>query len=172
MIRFFPLALIVSMIIGGCSLENVPPTPLKVTSPGREPLVVDSYITAHILSNMILPIYVEAQDPDGDMAGLWFVVTQVGVKSSSHYIPLSPENRKDFKGFVTIDIPKLETNERLRVEIIVVDQKGLKSSPVIKETTIGFAFPETIPEKWKSPDVRKLGHIFFDFIKHKEMDRF
>ena len=167
------LAIIVSCaILAGCGMQSIPPSPLKDFKGGSKPVIVDSYVTPNILSNMILPIYIEAQDPDGNMAGILFTVTQVGVNpDSTHYVPLSPVDRKAFKGFVTIDIPKFETNERLRVEIMVVDQNGLKSDVVVKETLIGFGYPEPLPAKWKSSEVHKLGHIFFEFLKDQTWDR-
>jgi len=159
-------------IIVGCGTQNIPPPPLKNSQSGVKPIITDSYVTPNILSNMILPIYIEAQDPDGNMAGILFTVTQVGVNpDSTHYLSLGPTERKSFKGFVTIDIPKLETNERLRIEIAVIDQNGLKSDTVVKETLIGFAYPEPLPAKWKSSEVHKLGHIFFEFLKDQTWDR-
>jgi len=167
------LAIIASCaILAGCGTQNIPPSPSKDFKGGSKPIIVDSYATPNILSNMILPIYIEAKDPDGNMAGILFTVTQVGVNpDSTHYVPLSPADRKAFKGFVTIDIPKLETNERLRGEIAVVDQNGLKSDAAVKEAIIGFAYPEPLPAKWKSPEVHKLGHIFFEFLKDQTWDR-
>lgn len=169
------LVLIFIMLFGliGCSMENIPPMISKASNAltGKEPVVVDSYVTPNTLSNTILPVYIEAQDPDGNMAGLWFVVTQLGVHTQTHYISLKPQDRAAFKGFATIDIPQLHSTERLRIEITVVDQSGLRSSPVVKEVLIGFAFPEKPPSKWKSPEVHNLGHLFFDFLRSREMDR-
>lgn len=166
------IGILAAITAAACAPEKIPPTLSKAPEPGTEPIILDTYVAPNILSNMILPIYIEAQDPDGNMAGIWFVVTQVGVNpESTHYIPLSNRDRKAFKGFVTIDIPKLDTTEKLRIEITVVDQKGAKSKTVVKESLIGFAFPDPPPAKWKSPDVHKLGHIFFDFIRDQEMER-
>lgn len=171
--KHFLSSIFTLLILSGCAAKNVPPSPPAVSSAGTVPVIVDSYVTPNILSNMILPVYIEAQDQDGNMAGLWFVVSQVGVNTeSTHYISLKPEYNRAFRGFVTIDIPKMDTNERLRIEITVVDQNGLKSAPVVKETIIGFGFPKQPPEKWKSFDTRRIGHIFFDFMRDREMDRF
>lgn len=171
-LRIASAIVLFAVFIGGCASENIPPISSESSAPGSKPVIVDTYVTPNILPNMILPIYIEAQDPEGNMAGIWFVVTQVGVNpESTHYIPLGANDRKSFKGFVTIDIPQLDTTEKIRLEIAVVDQKGIKSQIVTKETLIGFAFPDPPPSKWKSPDVHKLGHIFFDFLKTREMDK-
>jgi hypothetical protein len=53
----------------------------------------------------------------------------------------------------------------------VVDQNGLKSNTVTKEVLIGFSYPVPPPEKWKSPETHKLGHIFFEFLKDREFER-
>ncbi len=158
------------LILSSCTWHAAtPPTPSP--SPHGTPPVIDtSFIASHTLSHHIFPLYLEAHDVDGDMAGVWITLSQLGVHvEDSHFIPLHNSTR--IKGFITIDIPRLETIERLRVEVVVVDREGSRSELIQREVLIGFSPPEPTPDKWKTPDVQKLGHIFFDFFQDDRLEQ-
>ncbi|SFM65890.1 hypothetical protein [Thermodesulforhabdus norvegica] len=168
--RKFTVALI-ALFCAGC-VVSVPPVqkdPSEVI--GRPPEIVDSFTYSRIPSGRILPIFVDAEDKDGDLVGFWVTVSQLGGNMfSRHYIPLKEGKGSRIVGFMTIDVPRLYNVEYLRIEMSAVDAEGNRSNMVTHSVEIGMvsSVREKVPEKWKGVGGRRIGHIFFDFERESE----
>ncbi len=142
-----------------------------VNQGGNPPSIYDSYAPSNILPSRILKVFLEAEDPDGDLKGFLIVASQLGVnpQSTNFLLLKEPKLKGHCKGFFTIDIPRLDETEFLKLEITAIDERGLKSNTVEKTVRIGFDIPEIIPSKWQSSE--KIGHLFFEFLRDKVMEK-
>lgn len=169
------LMFVLCLVCFGCS-ATAPPVakdPSQIT--GRAPVLIDSFTFSRVPSGHILPIFVDAEDQDGDLVGFWAIVSQLGGNIySHHYVPIKSKEggTSHVKGYMTLNIPHLHQIEYLRIELYAVDSEGSKSNKVLHNVEIGMvtSIRERIPERWEDAKGNHIGVIFFQFDRGYDGD--
>ncbi len=154
----------------GVYTPTIPPA-AAASAPGHPPQILDSFAVSSLWQGQMWRIFVQGEDPDGDMDHLWVFVTQVGQKTANDIIVLKGNDRRAFAGYLALNTPRrIGLWETVRVEIKIKDRAGNYSPVRIHEALIGSPTTEAIPSKWAQFDDRRLGNIFFDFEHGNERE--
>ncbi len=125
----------------------------------------------------ILKIYLEAEDPNGDMAK---IATEVDQVAYGHYptdfIFLKPEYGKYFKGFIEWNTASaratgLPDGNYVTVRVSVIDKKGIPSNEFVFRFTFqsGVLPAPKPPEPFDQGSLAKLGNVFIDLFNPYHM---
>jgi len=120
----------------------------------------------------ILKIYIEAEDPNGDMTRIATTVDQVGYGHyPTDFIILKPEYRKYFKGYIewntfSTHIFRMGEYVRQYVTVVVMDQAGNSSNEFVFPFTFNTGVePAPIPPApFDQAGLPKLGNVFIDLF--------
>ena len=141
------------------------------------PVIKSAYAVDRERYGEVLKIYLEAEDPNGEMFKIATSVDQVGY---GHYpidfIILKPQYRKSFKGYIQWDTfssraPYLDEWTIIYVKVAVLDKEGRASN----EFELPFTFVTGVSPAPKPPapldqgDVAKLGNISIDLFNPRVM---
>ena len=147
------------------------PMPQKKTNLNA-PVIKSAYAVDRGIYGTILKIYVEAEDPKGEMTKIATTVDQVGYGHyPTDFIILKSEYRKYFKGYIqwnTFSSRASNMHEWVRnyVTVAVIDKAGNVSNefmfPFTFETGVGPA-PKP-PAPFDQGDLPKLGSISIDLF--------
>jgi hypothetical protein len=156
---------VLPVLFTACALG---PSPDRAAAPPpgpNPPLFTDSFALSSIWDGETWAIFVEGNDPDGDMKHIWVVVSQYGGNMwSDHFVLLRGENRRQFSGYLALYTPRLRQGwERVRVDMKIRDEAGHYSNERSQEVLIGADPNEPIPEKWRQAAQNRLGTLFFHF---------
>ncbi|MGZ3537797.1 MAG: hypothetical protein ACXVAB_07155 [Thermodesulfobacteriota bacterium] len=138
---------------------------------GRGPIITHAFAVTKGYYGYIWKIYLEAEDPDGQMLAILSTVDEVGY---GHYptdwIYLKPQYQKDFKGYIQWNTFSTKAGylpewTQITLKVSVVDKAGKISNEVV----LPFTF-EITPEQYAyqiSPPFDEgklplLGHIMID----------
>jgi hypothetical protein len=138
---------------------------------GKGPAITHSFAVDKGYNGYIWKIYIEAEDPDGDMLRIASVVDQVG---TGHYptdwIYLRPQYRKAFKGYIQWNTFSSNTSyipewSQITLKVSILDKAGNESNVVV----FPFTFEATrdqyqykLPAPFDDGDVSKLGNVVID----------
>ena len=119
-----------------------------------------------------LKIYLEAEDPNGDMFKIATTVDQPGYGHyPADFIILKPEYRKDFKGYVQWNTSSSRTSTmdewvRVYVTVAVIDKAGNTSNEFVFPFTFetGVAPAPKPPAPFDQGDLPKLGYVSIDLF--------
>ncbi len=115
-------------------------------------------------------IYVEAEDPDGDMDRISIKVNQAGYGDyPTDWITIKPQHRKHLIGFLqwntfSSKAPYLPEWTQISVKISIFDSAGNESD----EMTIPFTFESgaenqyPLPAPFNQGDIPRIGNILVD----------
>jgi len=133
------------------------------------PIITHSFAAETGKYSYIWKIYLEAEDPTGDMSRIVSTVNQLGWgEYIADTIPIKPENRHHLKGYLqwnpyTSETPTLDVWTQITVKISIVDEAGNESNAVVFPLT--FAPGRRGEHKYKLPppfdggDLPLLGRI-------------
>ena len=177
---FIPLvsALIVMSLVslGGCVRPLIPPEPLQYSclnesqTPSQNPnapVIRHACAIDRGIYGTILRIYLEADNPNGDMFKIATIVDQVGYGHyPTDFIMLKPEYRKAFRGYIqwhtfSPNAATLPEWNYVTVRVTVIDQKGYASN----EFEFRFSFETGTGPEPKPPapfdqgNLPKLGNV-------------
>ena len=143
-----------------------------VTNP---PIITQSFGVEKGPYGYIWKIYIEAEDPDGDMVKIASVVDQPGY---GHYptdwIILKPEYRKHLRGYIQWNTfssraPYLGEWTNISLKVSIIDKAGNESNVVVFpfEFVSGVKNPYkyTLPALFDQGNLPKLGNIFIDLVE-------
>ena len=125
----------------------------------------------------ILKIYIEAEDPYGEMTRIATTVDQVGYGHyPTDFIILKPEYGKYFKGFIAWNTASahatgLPDGNYVTVRVSVIDKKGVPSNEFIFRFTFesGVLPASKPPEPFDQASLPKLGNVFIDLYNPYHM---
>jgi hypothetical protein len=121
----------------------------------------------------IWKIYIEAEDPDGDMLRIASVVDQVGY---GHYptdwIYLKPEYEKYFKGYIQWNTfssraPYITEWTQLTLKVSVFDKNGNESNEIVFPFTFELTpqpYAYRLPAPFDQGDLPRVGYISIDLF--------
>ncbi len=146
--------------------------------PGPDaPVIKSAYVVDRGRYGDDLKIYLEADDPNGEMARIATTVDQVGYGHyPTDFIILKPQYQKSFKGFIQWNTfssraPYLDEWTRIYVKIAVIDKKGKVSN----EFEFPFSFESGVapasdpPAPFDEGGLAKLGNISIDLFNPRVM---
>ena len=115
-------------------------------------------------------IYIEAEDPDGDMDRISVEVNQVGYGHyQTEWIMIKPQYRKHFMGFLqwntfSSKASSLPEWTQISVRISILDQRGNQSNEVIIPFTFesGGMNQYQLPAPFDKGNIPRIGNIMAD----------
>ena len=149
------------------------------TKPGTHaPIITHSFAVEKGYYGYIWKIYIEAEDPDGDMRRIAAVVDQTGYGHyPTNWIYLKSSYQKHFKGYIQWNTfssraSRLEEWTQITLKISVIDKAGNESNEVVFpftfESGIKSAYQYQLPTPFDQGDMPKLGHISVDLFEPRD----
>ncbi len=161
------ISLVLAVLLLGASRDWAQPKPEK-----RGPNITHAFAVEKGYYGYIWKIYIEAEDPDGDMLRIASVVDQTGY---GHYptdwIYLRPQNQKYFKGYIQWNTFSSKTSyltewTQISLKVSVFDKAGNESNQVIFpfsfETGVASASSYNLPAPFDQGDLSRLGYVHID----------
>jgi hypothetical protein len=140
-------------------------------TPGtKAPVITDSFAVERGIYGYIWKIYLEAEDPNGEMFKIASVVDQPGYgRYPTDWLYIKPEYRKHLKGYIqwntfSSKTPYLREWSNITLRVSIIDKAGNKS----KEAVSPFTFvPEikdqdALPASFDQENIPRLGYISID----------
>lgn len=124
-------------------------------------------------------IYIEAEDPDGDMLKIASIVEQPGYGTyPTDWIYLKPQYQKNFKGYIQWNTFSSKTSyikewTEITLKVSVFDKAGNVSNEVVFPFT--FEYGTKSPNQYKPPapfdqgNLQRLGYIHIDLFEPTQM---
>ncbi len=136
----------------------------------KAPVIIHAYAIDKGRYGTILKIYIEADDPDGDMLRIATVVGHVGY---GHYptdwIYLKPQNRHHLIGYLqwntfSSKATTIEEWTQITLKVSILDKSGSESNVMVFPFTFqtGTGPEPKPPAPFDQGDIRMLGHIMID----------
>jgi hypothetical protein len=147
------------------------------TKPGTHaPIITHSFAVEKGYYGYIWKIYIEAEDPDGDMQRIAAKVDQTGY---GHYptdwIYLKSPYQKHFKGYLQWNTfssraSRLEEWTQITLKVSVIDKAGNESNELVFPFTFesGVKSAYQLPTPFDQGDMPKLGHISVELFEPRD----
>jgi hypothetical protein len=145
----------------------------------RPPVITNAFAMDKGYYGTIWRIYIEAEDPDGDMLRIAAVVDQVGY---GHYptdwIYIKSQNQKHFKGYLqwntfSSKASYLREWTQITLKISVMDKAGNESNEVVFpfsfETGARSQYPFKPPAPFDQGDLPRVGYVQIDLFEPTQM---
>jgi len=137
------------------------------------PLITHAFAVDKGPYGYIWKIYIEAEDPDGDMARIALAVDQPGVgRYPTDWIVLKPQYQKHLKGYLQWNAHSVsgDLNEgtMITLRVSIFDKAGKESNVAVFPLT--FELGAKDPDQYKLPppfdqgDIPRLGYIHIDLF--------
>lgn len=167
---FFALTSLVAYTSGAQPL--FPYSESKAPKPGTyAPIITHTFAIERGYYGYIWKIYLEAEDPDGDMLRIASVVDQVGAgRYPTDWIYLKPQYRKHFIGYIQWNTysPRagyLPEWTYLDLKVSVQDKAGNESNEVVFPFMFELVknqYQYNLPAPFDQRDLPRLGYITID----------
>lgn len=138
-------------------------------SESNAPVITHAFTIEKIKYGDILKVYIEAEDPGGEMFKIATVVDQAGYgRYPTSWVYLKPADRKHFKGYLqwntfSSKAPFLSEGTPITLTVSVFDKSGKESDafsfPITFESGVKRASSYQAPSPFDQGDVRRLGSI-------------
>ena len=136
------------------------------------PVIKYAYAIDRGIYGAMVKIYIEAEDPNGEMAKIATTVDQVGYGHyPTDFIILRPECRKSFKGYIqwntfSSHIFRMSEFVRQYVTVAVIDKAGHSSNEFVFPFTFetGVEPAPMPPAPFDQGDLPKLGNVSIDLF--------
>jgi len=141
----------------------------------KAPVITNAFAVEKGPYGYIWRIYIEAEDPDGDMAKIACVVDQPGY---GHYptdwIILKPQYRHHPKGYIqwntfSSNAPYLKEWTQITLKVSIFDKAGNESNEVVFpftfETGVKKPYHYKLPSPFDLEDLPKFGNVHIDLFE-------
>jgi len=164
----FLLGLFFTFVPNGGAQPLIPYLGGEQVRPGTHaPKITHSFAVEKGYYGYILKIYIEADDPDGDMTLIATEINRVGNgRYPTDWVVVKPQYQKHFKGYLqlnTFDFRKPSEWTYITLKVSVIDKTRNVSNVVVFpftfESGIGDPYKYSLPAPFAKEDP-KLGHIF------------
>lgn len=135
----------------------------------RGPVITHYFAVDKGYYGHIWKIYLEAEDPDGDMLRIAAVVDQPGVGHyQTFWTVVKPQFQKHFKGYLQWNTFSSKTSympewTEITLKISILDKAGNWSNEVVFpftfETGVSNRYVSNLPPPFDQGDLPRLGHI-------------
>ena len=134
----------------------------------RGPYITHAFVPEKIKYGDILKVYIEAEDPDGEMVKIATVVDQAGTgRYPTSWVFVKPADCKHFKGYLQWNTFSSKTSTisegtPFNLTVTVFDKFGKSNAltfPMTFESGVKRASSYQLPSPFDQKDVKKLGSI-------------
>jgi hypothetical protein len=160
------LSIVLGVLLLGASQDWAQPKPER-----RGPIITHAFAVEKGQYGYIWKIYLEAEDPDGQMLRIASVVDEAGTgRYPTDWIYLKPQYRKHFKGYLqwntfSTNAGYMQEWTPITLRVSVFDKSGNQSNEVV----FPFTFESTpgqyeykLPPPFDQGNLAKLGNIMID----------
>ena len=143
-------------------------------SGSNAPVITHAFTLEKIKYGDILKVYIEAEDPTGDMFRIATVVDQAGSgRYPTSWVFVKPKDRKHLKGYLqwntfSSKAPFISEGTPITLKVSVFDKSGNQSNaftfPITFESGVKRASSYQVPPPFDQGDVTKLGSVDIDLI--------
>jgi len=143
-------------------------------SGSNAPVITHAFTIDKIKYGDILKVYIEAEDPHGEMMKIATVVDQAGFgRYPTSWVYLKETDRKHFKGYLqwntfSSKTVTLSEGTPITLTVSVSDKSGNQSNaftfPITFESGVKRASSYQVPSPFDQSDVKKLGSIDIDLM--------
>jgi len=133
------------------------------------PIITNSFAVEKGRYGYVWKIYIEAEDPDGDMFKIASVVDQVGVgRYPTDWIIVKPQYRKQFIGYIQWNTfssatSSLEEWTQITLKVSIIDKAGNESNvavfPFSFESGVKDEYRYKLPPPFDQGSLARLGYI-------------
>jgi hypothetical protein len=164
---------IFSLIVFSLAVSFLAPSKGQAALEKKAPIITSSFAVEKGYYGYIWKIYVEAEDPEGDMLKIASVVDEVGY---GHYptdwIYLRPQYQKHFKGYIqwntfSSTTPYLTEWTQIALKVSVFDKAGNESNVVVFPFTFEVGkdqYRYKLPGPFDQGDLPRLGYIHINLF--------
>lgn len=157
---------------------TIPPVkePQPVTKP---PKIINSFAVEKGPYGYIWKIYIEAEDPEGDMDRIASVVEEPGFGSyPPDWIILKPQYRKYLKGYIQWNTRSVSGSlpewTQITLKVSIIDKAGNESNevffPFTFEHGIKSPYQYKLPPPFDTGNIPRIGYINIDLFPPGGMD--
>jgi hypothetical protein len=146
---------------------------------GKGPVISHAFAVEKGYYGYIWKIYIEAEDPDGDMLKIASVVDQPGY---GHYptdwIYIRPQYQKHLKGYIqwntfSSKTPYLREWTEITLRVSIIDKAGNESNVVVFpftfESGVKGQYQYKLPAPFDQGDLPRVGYIHIDLFEPSSM---
>jgi hypothetical protein len=135
------------------------------------PIITHAFAVDKGYYGYIWKIYIEAEDPNGEMLRIASVVDQVGVgRYPADWIYLKPQYRKHFRGYIQWNTFSSSTSylpewTQITLKVSVIDKAGNESNEVVFPFTFEITpqqYAYQPPAPFDQGNLPRLGHVTVD----------
>jgi len=161
-LTFFSLVIVLFLASDGRTQQTPPKT--------KPPVITNSYAVESGQYGYIWRIYIEAEDPDGDIYRIASVVDQPGAgRYPTDWINIKPQYRNHLKGYIQWNTfssrgGPLSEWTQITLKLSIIDKASNESNVVV----FPFEFVSGVKDQFKLPspfdqgDLPRLGYIQID----------
>jgi hypothetical protein len=139
----------------------------------RPPIITNSFAIDKGYYGLIWKIYIEADDPDGNMHKIASVVDQVGYGHyATDWIILKRQYRNHLKGYIQWNTfssraAYLKQWTQITLKVSIFDKEGNESNVVVFPFTFqsGVEYKYTLPSPFDQGDLPRLGRITIELTQ-------
>jgi TolB-like protein len=145
------------------------------------PVITHAFTVEKIKYGDILKVYIEAEDPTGDMFKIATVVDQAGYgRYPASWVYVKPTDRKHFKGYLQWNTFSSQTGilpegSQIYLTVSVFNKFGIQSNafafPITFESGVKRASSYQVPSPFDQSDVTRLGYINIDLYSPTSQGR-
>jgi hypothetical protein len=172
------ILLMVGFLVPGQGWTQLFPSIGGPIKPGTHaPIIAHSFAVEKGFSGYIWKIYIEADDPDGDMQQIAAVVDQAGYgRYPTDWIYLKPQYRKHFRGYIQWNTFSSKASylpewTQITLKVSVVDKAGNESNEVVFPFTFELTpkpYAYKLPAPFDQGSLPRLGYITTDLFNPDE----
>ncbi len=144
------------------------------SKPGtKAPIITHTFAVEKGYNGYIWKIYIEAEDPDGDMLKIASVVDGIGYgRYPTDWTILKPQYQKYFKGYLQWNMRSLGGYlpewTQITLKVSLIDKAGNESNVVVFpftfESGVKDQYKYKLPAPFDQGDRPKLGYIHLDLF--------
>jgi hypothetical protein len=160
------LSIVLGVLLLGASQDWAQPKPER-----RGPIITHAFAVEKGQYGYIWKIYLEAEDPDGQMLRIASVVDEAGTgRYPTDWIYLKPQYQKHFKGFIQWNTYSTKAGYMqewtpITLRVSVFDKAGNESNQVVFPFTFELTpgqYDYKLPPPFDQGGLAKLGNIMID----------
>jgi hypothetical protein len=139
------------------------------------PIITNAFAVDKGYYGYIWKIYIEAEDPDGDMLRIASVVDQPGYGHyPTDFIYLKGQDRKHFRGYIqwntySSNAHYLREWTQITLKVSVMDKAGNESNEIVFpftfESGVKDQYGYKVPSPFDKGDLQKVGNVFIDLFE-------
>jgi hypothetical protein len=141
----------------------------------KAPIMTHSFAVEEGYYGYIWKIYIEAEDPDGDMYKIASVVDQPGYGHyPTDFIIIKPQYQKHLKGYIQWNTFSSKTSylrewTNITLKVSIIDKAGNESNEVVFPFTfmsgVKNPYQYKLPAPFDQGDTPKVGYIMIDLYE-------